>query len=296
MVTTTASLGIGSTKVSPKDRKVLVFVPEGEFLMGSPEGEGKPDEHPQHTVLLDAYWIDKFEVTNDEYNQCLLAGKCTEPKPTGGNKNPHPLDLPSIASNPVVGVDWNQSKTYCEWAGRRLPTEAEWEKAARGTNSRIYPWGNISPTNIFLNYGNKISKTTKVGSYPEGVSPYGALDMAGNVWEWTSDLYDERFYWGVDYVPPTCSPNGTIKWQDEDGTWKESSYPGWCDTANYGTKSVEAKFINPVGPLPDQGYVSHVLRGGSYRDQAFVVRSASRTRNLPTFTSSEIGFRCAVSQ
>ena len=160
----------------------MVSVPAGEFQMGSDAGQ--IDEKPAHTVSLGAYWIDKTEVTNAEYVQCVADGKC---KPSY-----YANDRKLNAENqPVVGVDWNMANAYCEWAGRRLPSEAEWEKAARGTDGRTYPWGNQEPDNSLLNYNENEGKTTQVGKYPQGASPYGALDMAGNVWEWVNDWYGD---------------------------------------------------------------------------------------------------------
>ena len=124
-------------------------------------------------------------VTQAEYNECVSSGKCSANQKYDGFTGDR---------QPVVGVNWNDARTYCEWAGKRLPTEAEWEKAARGTDGRIYPWGNtIDPTRA--NYADSgIGKTSKVGSYPSGASPYGALDMAGNAWEWVADWHDKNYY------------------------------------------------------------------------------------------------------
>jgi len=156
----------------------MVRVPAGEFIMGSDSGE--TDEKPVHRVYLDEYFIDKYEVTNEQYNQCVSAGSCSANGKFNSFTDPQ---------QPVVGVDWNQADTYCKWAGKRLPTEAEWEKAARGTDGRTYPWGEGIDCSR-ANYGDcKHGKTKPVGSYPSGASPYGAMDMAGNVWEWCADWY-----------------------------------------------------------------------------------------------------------
>ena len=168
-----------------------VTIPAGEFLMGSSQEEIEfanslcsscefSDEQPQHSVFLDAYQIGKYEVTNRQFNQCIRAGVCT------GNATPQKLN------HPVVNVNWFAAKTYCEWAGGRLPTEAEWEKAASWdpeTKTKLrYPWGNDDPTSTLLNYSYNGDGTTPVGTYPDGASPYGLFDMAGNVWEWVSSL------------------------------------------------------------------------------------------------------------
>ena len=184
----TPTLGIGSTMVAENDHMTLVFVPAGEFTMGSNSGEHL-DEKPEHQVYLDAFWIDQTEVTNKQYAVCVRADVCIPPSQTQSHTRSRYYGNSEFDNYPVIYVTWSDAITYCSWAGRRLSTEAEWEKAARGTNSRIYPWGNESPNNGLLNYNGNTSDTTKVGSYPDGKSIYGALDMAGNVWEWVSSLY-----------------------------------------------------------------------------------------------------------
>jgi serine/threonine-protein kinase len=175
---------IGRSKLG-KDGMLLLYVPAGEFRMGSENGNS--DEKPVHSVTLDAYWIDQNEVTNSMYAVCLKAGICQD---TGSKL----ITDPAYASSPVVDISWNKAKIYCEWAGRRLPSEAEWEKAARGTDERQYPWGNEDPTCDRVNFSTCSGKTDPVGSHPAGASPYGALDMAGNVWEWVADRYDGTYY------------------------------------------------------------------------------------------------------
>ena len=179
-------MGIGSTMVSKRDSMTLVYVPAGEFLMGSTDADldAKADENPQHKVTMDTFWIDRTEVAKDQYQKCVDAGKCAVPVCSGTG----------ISDHPVVCVSWQDATNYCAWAGRRLPTEAEWEKAARGTDGRKYPWGNEAPDDKRLNYNANVGKTSAVGSYPSGASPYGALDMAGNVWEWVADWYDQNYY------------------------------------------------------------------------------------------------------
>jgi len=163
----------------------FVYVPGGEFTMGSDNGAS--NEKPVHPLNLLGFWIMQTEVTNAQYKRCVDAGNCTKPVNDSWDK-------PEQANYPVTHVDWNQAKTYAEWMGGSLPTEAQWEKAACGTDGRIYPWGNDAPDDKFLNYNGNIGQTTEVGSYPPGQSPYGALDMAGNVWEWTSSKYQPYPY------------------------------------------------------------------------------------------------------
>ncbi len=189
-------LGIGSTWTRPADSMVMVYVPEGEFTMGS--NAGSSDEQPVHTVYLDAYWIDQTEVTNEMYTQCVGAGACQPPDDSSSYTRTSYYGNSQYGNYPVIYVDWNKANVYCEWAGGRLPTEAEWEKAARGTDGRTYPWGNQAPGCSLANFWGAsngcIGDTSAVGSYPSGVSPYGPLDMAGNVWEWVADWYGETYY------------------------------------------------------------------------------------------------------
>ena len=165
-----------------KDGSELILIPAGEFTMGSPSGEGDDDEHPRHQVYLSAYYIGKYEVTNKQFARFVNE---TGYK-AGGDWNI--CSNSSTADHPVDCVTWNDAAAYCKWAGLRLPTEAEWEKAARGTDGREYPWGNEWNTGR-CNSTPSSSRTKPVGSYPDGASPYGAMDMAGNVEEWCADWY-----------------------------------------------------------------------------------------------------------
>ncbi len=165
----------------------MVLIPAGEFDMGSEHFE---DAKPIHTVYVDAFEIDKHEVTNAQYKACVDVGACSPPLYSYSRSHPHYFDDPTYANYPVMFVTWYNAQTYCEWVGKRLPTEAEWEKAARGTDGRMYTWGNDNPDANKLNFGNNHGDAVAVGSYPAGVSPYGALDMSGNVWEWTADSFD----------------------------------------------------------------------------------------------------------
>jgi formylglycine-generating enzyme required for sulfatase activity len=201
---------MGSTRISDVDQMEQVYVPAGEFNMGSSdieaiqttEGGRAYPEIPVNTVYLDGYWIDKYEVTNSQYALCVAAGACQPPFTSESLTIKNYYGNPEYANNPVVWVNWDMARTYCEWTGRRLPTEAEWEKAARGTDGRKYPWGNdpVSGERANLcdvncpksfanyNYNDGYADTAPVGSYPAGASAYGVMDMAGNVWEWTGTL------------------------------------------------------------------------------------------------------------
>jgi formylglycine-generating enzyme required for sulfatase activity len=184
----TPTLGVSSTTTG-NDGMTLLYVPEGEFTMGS---EASPDEQPIHQVTLSAFWIDQTEVTNAMYEKCVDATQCRPPVAITSNTRDLYFYNPDFGNYPVVFVSSNDANAYCSWAGRRLPTEAEWEKAARGTDERTYPWGNDEPGNNFLNLD--IADTVEVGRYPDGSSVYGALDMSGNVYEWVSDWYDAANY------------------------------------------------------------------------------------------------------
>ena len=162
------------------------------------------DERPAHRVYLDAYYIDKFEVTNVRYAKFLEAATTLQ--------RPHEwstVKLNEDSDRPVIGVSWSDAESYCSWAGKRLPTEAEWEKAARGTDARKYPWGDEDPREGSANFGrccgwSGFGLLAPVGSYPAGKSPYGAFDLAGNVWEWVADWYDAQYY----KTSPLQNPKG----------------------------------------------------------------------------------------
>jgi len=248
--------GIGSKWTSPVDNMVMVYVPEGDFSMGS--DNIRLDERPVHTVYLDAFWIDQTEVTNRMYALCVAEGACQPPTNSSSRGRSSYYGNPEFDNYPVSYVDWNMAEAYCRWAGRRLPTEAEWEKAARGTDGGTYPWGNSPPTCTLaslpsLGYGKSscVEATTAVGSYLAGASPYGALDMAGNVWEWVNDWYSGTYY--------NQSPAS-----------------------------------NPTGPASGD---YRVLRGVSWGNNVDNVRSAYRFGGNPTIYSSPyiLGFRCSRS-
>ena len=180
-----------------------VYVPAGPFDMGLDEGGF--DEKPRHEVELDAFWIMQTEVTNEQYEKCVIADVCSPPfhPDWGSDEFWAAYDL-----HPVTHVTWEQASTYAQWAGGRLPTEAEWEKAARGIDGRRYPWGNTTPAAQRLNFDNDVGDTQPVGSYPAGAGPYGTLDMAGNVWEWVADWYAEDYYATSPRENPTGPADG----------------------------------------------------------------------------------------
>jgi formylglycine-generating enzyme required for sulfatase activity/CHAT domain-containing protein/Tfp pilus assembly protein PilF len=199
----TASIAAGVVLTNSVDGAHYVYVPAGVFRMGLDEGGW--DAKPQHEVELDAFWIMQTEVTNEQYEKCVVADVCSPPfNPAWGAEE----FWAAYDRHPVINVTWEQAATYAEWTGGRLPTEAEWEKAARGSDGRRYPWGNTTPKAQRLNYNDEVGDTQPVGSYPDGASPYGALDMAGNVWEWVADWYAEDYYATSPRENPTGPADG----------------------------------------------------------------------------------------
>lgn len=221
IMTAPASSTLPSTNIgSPIESEGMMYIPSGEFLMGSETGE--TNELPVHKVYLDAYWIDKYEVTNAAYKRCVDDDKCSPPSDGSIYLIQSNYGIPEFNDYPVTYVNWNMAKTYCEWRKDRLPTEAEWEKAARGIDQRTYPWGeSIACANA--NFGDCLFHPTKVGSYFQGVSPYGVYDMSGNVWEWVNDWYDEKYY----EYSPSSNPQGPAFGQYHilrGGAWHLSDY------------------------------------------------------------------------
>ncbi len=191
----------------------MVLVPAGQFLMGSDYGAA--DEEPQHTVTMSAYYIDQYEVTNARYAECVKAGPCKPPTSFNSVTHPNYYDNPDFANFPVIQVTWPMAKAYCEWRGARLPSEAEWEKAARGDDGRPFPWGEQEPNCTFANFWNDepdcVGDVAEVGKYNKGVSPFNLFDMAGNVWEWVADWYDDTYYASTPLENPLGPDSGTFR-------------------------------------------------------------------------------------
>jgi formylglycine-generating enzyme len=244
---------------------VMVWVSAGEFTMGSNPTEisrmwkkfgWKEDwkqytkgESPKHRVHLDGYWIYKHEVTVAQYRKF-----CAET----GHQMPNEPFWVWYDDHPIVSVNWYDAAKYCQWAGVALPTEAQWEKAARGTDGRIFPWGNEWDSRRCNGTYPGIGRTTPVGSYPDGASPYGIMDMAGNVWEWCMDEYDEEFY---------------------DKNESRTNNPVSGGLINF--KSNRFKNLNSM----------RVVRGGSWRYAPSVSRAAVRGGNNPGLRNYTRGFR-----
>ncbi|MDE0482482.1 MAG: formylglycine-generating enzyme family protein [Candidatus Poribacteria bacterium] len=217
-----------------KKENPLILIPGGTFTMGNEKRA--PDERPTHKVYLDAYYISKYEVTNAEYyefwhslqaNNPQKTQESTQHTPENFTHLPHIGDWPERATefpnHPIVGVSWHDAKAYAEWKGMRLPTEAEWEKAARGYSDRTWPWGNaIKP---YANTSDKNdgyeNRIAPVGSFPKGKSYFGVMDMAGNVWEWTADWYSDVYY----FHSPKKNPTGPTV-----GSWRVIRGGSWIDT------------------------------------------------------------------
>lgn len=242
--------------IKGKDGASMVLIPSGSFTMGS--NDGLPSERPEHSVTLDSYAIDQYEVSLQLYRRFLQEAQHDAP-PTWDDEAAE-----TVGDRPAVGMSWSDATAYCAWAGKRLPTEAEWEKAARGTDGRRYPWGHMQPFVDIANYnrGVWVSEAITLGGVAGGVegmsvrhglkaggrSPYGLHHMAGNAAEWVADWYDREYY----------------------------------------GKSPEK---NPTGPASGE---KRVLRGGSWADLPAALRVSARFSAEPDFQDRTIGFRCAM--
>ena len=280
LLTVATSVQSAPADFTDKDGAPMVLIQEGPFLRGSAEGQGDPDERPQRTITLSSFYMDRYEVTNRRYQVFLQATNHRVPE--------HCCDqsynlwkgtdvAPKLLDHPVVNVDWHDAVAYCTWAGKRLPTEAEWEKAARGMEGREYPWGNQhdrmrangvsywsgtdfgssdeakawwgseNGVGVIATKGVQGILTIPVIELEKGATPTGLMHMAGNVWEWTADWYDPKAYENMEDRNPKGSEGGEFK----------------------------------------------VHRGGSWLNHRGLLRSAVRDGSRPSMRNHGIGFRCA---
>jgi len=237
----------------------MVLIPATRYIMGcDPEhnnGYSCPtDELPLHEVSLSAFAIDIYEVTNVQYAECVAADGCSFPVATASQAHEDYFSNPDYANFPMINVKWEEAQAYCTWAGKRLPTEAEWELAARGTTPKAYAWGDDTPECAKANVYNDASMsacvgdTVAVGSYPDGASEFGVMDMTGNVLEWVADSYVEGFY----SVSPT------------------------------------------ENPLAEETSQVKVVRGGGWASNWLASRLTSRAFDLSFYSGLDLGFRCAI--
>jgi formylglycine-generating enzyme required for sulfatase activity len=219
----------------------MAYVPEGVFAMGN--DRGNLDEQPIHPVQLDAFYIDQFEVTNGFYKACVEAKVCQPVRNKGSAIHSYYYDNSDFETYPVIFVDWNMAQTYCKWRAARLPTEAEWEKAARGGSNVTYPWGDTPDCNL-ANYGNCLGDTSSTTIYALGQSRYGSYNMVGNVWEWVNDWYAPDYYRGS----PQDNPQGPDTGKEKvlrGGSWKD----GYAEI-----RSVNREAKNPAYSSNDIGF------------------------------------------
>lgn len=260
---------IPNFRISAKGQAEQIYIPAGEFIMGTEDTDAQHTldngvaypEVPMHTVFLDGYWIDKYEVTNGRYALCVADGACKAPWINSSYTREEYYGNPEFDNYPVIMVDWWQADQYCKWTGGQLPTEAEWEKAARGTDGLRYPWGNDPISNDKANFcdincpkehanpsfDDGFADTAPVGSFPNGASPYGLMDMAGNVWEWTSSI-------------PMLYP-----FDPDDGRQAEDGY-------------------------------QYIWRGGPWSNGTWWIRSSLRYKSVPKYWYNNLGFRCAAKE
>lgn len=241
------------------DPDAFILIPAGSFLMGcDPENNANQPcsttNQPQHEVRLGEYSIGVYEVTNARYQTCVEAEACSSPRSGGSKTRTDYYNNPAYANYPVVHVSYQDAQNYCAFIGGRLPTEAEWEYAARGPEGNLYPWGDQSPDCSYANSFNNangtscVGDTTPIGSYPGGVSYFGLMDMAGNVWEWVADYYSPNYY-------------------------------------------AESPTDNPTGPETGSEYV---VRGGGWSGNWLSLQAASRAYDLSFYSGPDLGFRCVL--
>lgn len=247
----------------------MVLIPAGEFEFGAPEGtptgvsedeEGMKQSEGFNKVYLSSYYIDKYEVSNNQYQLCQNEGVCTEPYDVTSIMYQNYYYNANYAGFPVIWVSYNQAQTFCQWAGKKLPTEAQWEKAARGSTFRTYPWGDKEPADnieaTVVNYSALFGDVTTTVWGDDGVSPYGVYNMAGNVAEWTDTWYNIDSY--------------------------------------YQKRTDDVVIEDPIGPA-DSPTQEKVIKGGSWVSLEDEITTFSRDKAFPNYRYYNLGFRCVQS-
>lgn len=251
----------------------MALVPGGVFTMGSDRG-GEGDEHPAHTVTISAFWLDLTEVTNEAWSRCVAAKVCPPPDASSAGKNGFGSDAGFRGPRqPVSAVSWDEARAFCAWrGGARLPTEAEWEKAARGADGRRFPWGEDPPTPAHARFGGT-GLPAAVGTHPAGDGPYGHHDLAGNVWEWVEDVYDPLAYQRAGAA------------EGKGGTCEQSK------VAFDELRAAGKKGFTGSNPIPTE--CERVLRGGAFNYPGPGLRVTNRVHHPGRYHLVMSGFRCA---
>ncbi len=257
---------LGAAPAAGEPPPGMILIPAGPFIMGADEG-GEEDEHPAHEVVLRNYYIDRREVTRGEYDACVEARKCPPPRVFAARFHQ--------PERPVVGVTHDAARAYCAFVSKRLPTEAEWEKAARGPKGQTYPWGEAEPVKgVHGCFGWVEGQPCLPGAFPQGDSPYGVTDMAGNVWEWTADVYDAGYY----PRSPADNPPGST----------------CAESITFHAQLIKDRKQGYTGKNPIPTECEYVLRGGAWNYPANGLRSSNRVHHAARFRINVAGIRCAA--
>ncbi len=255
----------------PPEEDGMLLVPGGPFTMGS-DDVGEADEHPRHVVEIPAFFLDRTEVTNADYERCVSAGVCRAHDTRSSRLNHFGDDRAFRApTQPISAVSWEDAQAYCHFVGKRLPREAEWEKAARGTDARTYPWGEAKPTAQHAVFST--NRTAPVGTHPLGVGPYGHLDLTGNVWEWMQDDYDPDAYRRT--TAPQGVPAGCPEILRTQDALRHAGRQGYTGS----------------NPIPTE--CEKVLRGGAFNYVLHGLRASNRVHHPARYRLIMAGFRCA---